>query len=608
MYYINRFSKNGIIIRCIIVLISFVVTLLLFQSQVLQNLELGSINLRFIFRGEKEPENNIIIIGIDDNSIQELGNFPWSRSLYSELINKLGKNPKIIAFDIYFDTETNEVDDKKFEELLKKDKRIILSAFYTSVDDPRFGSIKRLFLPIDKFLKNTKVGLVNPEYDSDGFIRRFQLKNLVLEKEWISFPFLVILEYLSQTSDEYISKTKLFTDRKNNIYINYRGGPFRYPVYSFVDILKGNIDPNVFKNKIILIGAVTETLHDTHFTPFYGFRRYGSSIRLGKMPGVEVHANAIATLISKDFIRPFNEGSPLYIITLFMSFIPTIFFIRKYKVIFIFVISIIFSLLYLTIANLFFVYFNTLLPYYIPVFGLLISYLFNIIHEIIKTEQEKREIKTLFQRFVSPEVVEMLLKTDRDKIFTTKREKISVMFADIRNFTYYSDIREPEEIIKILDDFLKSSSDIILKNNGTVDKFMGDAIMAIFGAPYPLENTAEKAVLSALEIQQKIKELQSEWKSKGYPSFEVGIGISSGEALVGIIGPKQKIEYTAIGNTVNLASRLEGLAKGGEILICEQTYNEIKDKFVIEDLGFFNIKGKEKPVHVFRVLGYKNEN
>lgn len=588
-------------------LISFVVTLLLFQSQVLQKLELGSINLRFIFRGERESESNIVIIGIDDNSIQELGNFPWNRSLYVELINKLGKNPKIIAFDIYFDTETTPVDDKKFEELLKRDKRIILSAFYISVDDPRYGSLKRLFLPIDKFLKNAKVGLVNPEHDLDGFIRRFQLKNFVLEKEWISFPFLITLKYLSLTSDEYISKTKLFTDKKNNIYINYRGGPFSYPVYSFVDILKGNIDPNVFKNKIVLIGAVTETLHDTHFTPFYGFIRYGGSIRLGKMPGVEVHANAIDTLISKDFIKPFNDGSPLYIITLLMNFIPSIL-IRKYKTIFIFVISVIFSLLYLTIANLFFVYFNTLLPYYIPVFGLLISYLFNMLYEIIKTEQEKREIKTLFQRFVSPEVVEMLLKTERDKIFTTKREKISVLFADIRNFTYYSDIREPEEIIKILDDFLKSSSDIVLKNNGTVDKFMGDAIMAIFGAPYPLENTAEKAVLSALEIQEKIRKLQLEWKSQGYPSFEVGIGISSGEALVGIIGPKQKIEYTAIGNTVNLASRLEGLAKGGEILICEQTYNEIKDKFIIEDLGFFNIKGKEKPVHVFRVLGYKNEN
>lgn len=599
---ITELKNKQIAIKLLIALISVFFSFLLFETRWFLNLELSSINLRFLLRGEKNINEPIVIIGIDDFSIEELGNFPWSRTIYKRLIDKLGKNPKVIGFDIYFDVKSNPKIDQAFLDLLKQDKRIVIAAFYTITDDPRYGSLKRLFLPLDIFFKNAKVGLVNPEYDSDGFIRRFSLKSKIFEREWISFPLLIVSEFIKLSPEEYLKIIGKDQELDYEIFINFRGGPFKYPYFSFVDVLNGKIDPKFFKDKIVLIGATTEALHDTHFTPFYGYKRKGSNVKLGKMSGVEIHANSIGTLLNRDFIIPFNNALETLLVSLALSF-SSIFLSKKYRGIVKLFINLALVFIYLVFSNILFIKYNILTTYYPPIFSLTFSYLLSLLYDISSEEKEKKKLKNLFQRFISPQVVENLLKSADKTMIVSRRTNISVMFADIRNFTYYSDLQEPEEIVKILNEFFSSAIEIIFKYEGTVDKFMGDAIMAIFGAPINYEDHAEKSVLCAIEIQNRIKFLQEEWLSKGYPKFEIGIGIATGEALVGIIGPTQKIEYTAIGSTVNLASRLEGLAKEGEILICERTYEKIKDKFIVEDLGYVNIKGKEKPVHIYKVIG-----
>lgn len=599
---INRFINRQGTIKLLIAIISVFFTFLIFETRWFLNLELSSINLRFLLRGEKKINEPIVIIGIDDYSIEELGNFPWDRTIYRSLVDKLGKNPKVIGFDVYFDVKSNPKADKAFLDLLKQDKRIVIAAFYTISDDPRYGSLKRLFLPLDIFSENAKVGLVNPEYDNDGFIRRFSLKSEIFEREWISFPLLIISEYMDLSPEEYLKFIGKTHKSDYEILINYRGGPYKYPYFSFIDVLKGKINPKLFENKIVLIGATTEALHDTHFTPFYGYKRKGSNVKLGKMSGVEIHANSIGTLLNRDFIIIFNNTFETFFLSISLNII-SIFLSIRYRGIVKLFINLVLVFFYISLSNILFAKYNILTAYYPPIFSLAFSYLLSLLYDISSEEKEKRKLKSLFQRFISPHVVENLLKSTDKTMITSRRTLISVMFADIRNFTYYSDLQEPEEIVKILNDFFSSAIEIIFKYEGTVDKFMGDAIMAIFGAPIYYDDYAEKSVLCAIEIQNKIKTLQEEWLSKGYPKFEIGIGIATGEALVGIIGPTQKIEYTAIGSTVNLASRLEGLAKEGEILICERTYEKIKDKFLVEDLGHVNIKGKEKPVHIYKVIG-----
>lgn len=596
---------TGVRTRVLIILTTLVLIFLLNQISWFRILELKTLDWRFGIRGEISVKEPIVIIAIDDNSIEEFGNWPWSRKLHVKLIENLRKfGAKIIAFDIYFDTYGEKREDFNFSKTLDKD--VILASFFVSFNDPRYGTIRKIIEPIEIFSSNTIVGLVNPIYDEDGFIRRFSIKSKIFERDWYSFPFLIICAYLSKDPESYLKENKIPTDRNNFIYINYRGGAFKFPTYSYSEIIKGKVDPQIFKNKIVLIGATTEALHDTHFTPFYHYLRSGSSLKLGKMPGVEVHANSIATLLSKDYIYPLFEGFPLFIFSFLFTLIPVIP-LKKISGFNNFLIIGLLLISYVILSIFLFVRFKFLLPITTPVFSLVICYLFILLYNFIREEKEKREIKTVFQRFVPPSVVDIILSDREYQLLQTKRQWISVMFADIRNFTYYSDILSPEEITKILNEYFTSATEIIFKYGGTVDKFVGDAIMALFGTPIYYEDAPKRAVKTAIEIQNILKSLRENWEKRGYPPLNVGIGITTGEAVAGTIGSTQRMEFTAIGATVNLAQRLESLAKGGEILVCENTFNFTKEIFEFEDLGFVKVKGKEEPVHIYKIIGEKNE-
>ncbi|MGB9857972.1 MAG: CHASE2 domain-containing protein [Dictyoglomaceae bacterium] len=604
MYAFLREEKfSSVRTRVLIILITLVLLFFLTQIPWFRSLELKTLDWRFEIRGEIPVKEPIVIIAVDDNSIEEFGNWPWSRTLHVKLIERLRSfGAKTIAFDIYFDTHGEEKEDLLFLKILDKD--IILASFFVSFNDPRFGTLRKVVEPIDKFSSKAKVGLVNPIYDEDGFIRRFSLISKVFDKEWISFPLLVLSSYLSKEPLSYIKENKIPVDRNNFVYINYRGGMYKFPTYSYAEVLKGEISPKYFKGKIVLIGATTEALHDTHFTPFYHYLRSGSTIRLGRMPGVEIHANSIATLLSKDYIYPLSDGLPLFVLSLVFTLIPVIPF-KKISGFKNFLIIILLLISYIILSIFLFIEFKLLLPITVPIFSLIICYLFILLYNFIREEREKKEIKSVFQRFVPPSVVDIILSDPSYQLLQTKRQWISVMFADIRNFTYYSDILSPEEITKILNEYFTSATEIVFKYGGTVDKFLGDAIMALFGAPIYYEDTPYRAINTALEIQDTLKNLRENWEKRNYPPFYVGIGITTGEAVAGTIGSTQRMEFTAIGATVNLAQRLEGLAKGGEILVCENTYNFAKKFFNFEDLGFVKVKGKEEPVHIYKVLGRK---
>lgn len=591
--------------RVLIILTTLVLVFLLNQIPWFRILEFKTLDWRFEIRGEIPIKEPIVIIAIDDNSIEEFGNWPWPRTSHIKLVEKLRKyGVKTIAFDIYFDTYGEKKEDLAFSMILDKD--IVLASFFISFNDPRYGTIRKIIEPIELFALKSKVGLVNPIYDEDGFIRRFSLTSRVFEKNWFSFPLLVLCSYLSVDPISYLKEKKISVDKNKFVYINYKGGTLKFPTFSYSEVLKGRIDPKLLKDKIVLVGATTEALHDTHFTPFYNYLRFGSNLRLGKMPGVEIHANSIATLLSKDYIYPLFDSFPLlFILSFLFTLIPAIPF-KKVSGFKNFIIIVFLLISYVILSIILFVKFRLLLPITTPIFALIICYLFVLLYNFIREEREKKEIKNVFQRFVPPSVVDIILSNIEYQLLKTKRQWISIMFADIRDFTHYSDILLPEEITKILNEYFTYATEMIFKHGGTVDKFLGDAIMALFGTPIYYEDTPIRAIKTALEIQNILKTLRESWEEKGYPPFNVGIGITTGEAVAGTIGSKQRMEFTAIGSTVNLAQRLESLAKGGEILVCENTFNFTKDVFEFEDLGFVKVKGKEEPVHIYKVTGEKD--
>ncbi|MBW2997505.1 GAF domain-containing protein [Candidatus Woesearchaeota archaeon] len=218
-------------------------------------------------------------------------------------------------------------------------------------------------------------------------------------------------------------------------------------------------------------------------------------------------------------------------------------------------------------------------------------------------DMEKTELKKAFQRYVSPDVIEEIMSdTEKDFLRTDKRE-LTVLFSDLRGFTELSEKLDPEEVVEILNEHFETMSKIILKQRGTLDKFVGDEIMAVFGAPVYTETHALKAIKTALDMQKAQKELSKKFKKKFGIEVEMGVGINTGDMVVGNIGSRQRMDYTVIGDSVNIASRLCSAAEANQILITESTYAEIKRSVKVKELEKITVKGKSRPLQVYNVTG-----
>ena len=220
-------------------------------------------------------------------------------------------------------------------------------------------------------------------------------------------------------------------------------------------------------------------------------------------------------------------------------------------------------------------------------------------------EKEKQVIKGAFQQYLAPSVIDELLKNpDKLKLGGEKKE-LTIFFSDIRGFTTLSEKLTPEQLVQLLNEYLSEMTDIVLKKNGLVDKYIGDAIMAFWGAPLDNPKHAESAAETVIEMKRKLEELQKNWKTRGMPVVNIGVGLNTGNVIVGNMGSKQRFDYTVMGDTVNLASRLEGTTKEYGVLsiVSETTYDKIKDKgFVCRELDFIKVKGKNKPIKIFELV------
>jgi adenylate cyclase len=215
---------------------------------------------------------------------------------------------------------------------------------------------------------------------------------------------------------------------------------------------------------------------------------------------------------------------------------------------------------------------------------------------------EKRRIEQLFGRYVAPNVVQELIRNRNLVRFSGKKERLTIFFSDIRGFTTMSEQLEPEKVSELLNEYFSRMTKLVFKHGGTLDKFMGDCIMAFFGNPMPFSDHAKRAVTMAVEMIQEIESLKKEWADRGKPySLDVGIGISTGDVVVGNLGSAEFFDYTVIGDTVNLASRLQSNAKRGQILISASTYEEVKDFVEADPMEPLTVKGKSQPVDVFVV-------
>ena len=579
-------------------------SIIIFLSGVLSRIEVNLSDM--FFQSESVLDGNIALIEIDSKSLLQLGPFQsWPRTYMADVINILNSDenvkPAVIGIDVmYFGNTTKEADDALVEacrngenvvtgSLVNFDSKLVSDENGTFYMDNSY--VKQVEEPYKELGNVVKYGHLNTRVDDDGIVRR-SINSIKLPsgEEMKSFAFEVYKMFSEKTGKSV--NYDIPTDANGEFYIPYSAkvGGFS-DGYSFVDVLNGEINPDIFENRIVLIGPYAAGLMDNYIAAIDHNEQ---------MYGVEIQANIINTLISGNFKTYVSKWVQCILIGVIV-FIMTIIFEKS---------SLKKSFIAMAICVI--GYWGYICALYhlggkisdvlcTPLFIILI-YIAFIVKKYVKVVLEKRKVEGTFKRYVAPQVVDKIIKDGIDNIeLGGKKTDIACLFVDIRGFTPMSEALAPEEVVGILNEYLSLTSSSIFNNEGTLDKFIGDATMAIFNAPLPLDDYIFKAVKTAWDIARGSEELSKKLQAKFGKTISFGIGVNCGPAVVGNIGTEKRMDYTAIGDTVNTAARLEANAKPGQILISKDVYDALSGRIVATSIGEIPLKGKSRGVEVFVV-------
>lgn len=560
-----------------------------------------------LYQTNRGVDNTIRIIAIDDRTLNELGPLnTWPRSIYTKTLENLGSEPSVVAFDIMFFGETAEEEDASFAAACEKNGRVITASqikFETGnrIDVDENGKryinnmkINSVDYPYDALRRVTSTGYANTPSESDGVVRK-AIASVIYNGEQLSS--LASQAYSLYCKGKGIPENDKLTDEFGRTNISYSARPGQYEAISLCDVYTGKIDPVIFKDCIVLVGAYANGLQDNF--------KVSNSIS-SQMYGVEIHANIIQAYMDNVFPQQIDLELICTVIALLVFVLYILF--KQFKMIAATGIAAAALVLYIAAAELLY-HGGIIIPViYAPLF-IIVDYLINIIRGYLAERMEKKKIASAFKKYVAPQVFDEISKKGGYTIkLGGENRHIAVLFVDIRGFTPMSESLEPEQVVDILNSYLNLTTHAIFDNGGTLDKFIGDATMAIFNAPFDLDDYVFKAVCTAMDIVAGGNELEEKFMKLYGKSVGFGVGVNCGNAVVGNIGCDFRMDYTAIGDTVNTAARLESNAKRGQVLISEEVYNRVKDRVTVSDIGEIPLKGKSKGVYVYAVTGCVREN
>ena len=643
--------KNYKFIIIALLISSFISSVYIYVPKLPSSIDSRLRDFMFNLRGEIKPKNDsVVIVDIDEKSLQNLGQWPWPRDILSKILYNLTKaEVAVIGLDIVFAEEDRTSPHKILKKLEIQKENIpnfdlefaqaiantpTILGYQFEFTDEKFinknaPSIQTIFIEKNKKMgKNYLItaqgtilnipilqdnsyssGFFNNIPDDTGIIRSIPL---IISYEDEIYPSLSLeaLRIGLGVSKIYINYDEngianlqvgdfiIPTDRHGRLLINFRGKEKTFKYISAFDIYNDSFDKEDITNKIVLIGTSAAALMDLRATPFESV-----------FPGVEIHANAIDNIIAQDFLYKASWIEGLNIIIIFILSIFTFFMIKKMPIWLtpFFILGLIFAVCYSIYYLLFNVgiVLNILFPLFTIVTNGIISLLIGYFYEI----KRKEEIKNKFASKVSKNVMEELIKDLDNNKLQAQNKEVSIFFSDIRGFTNISEkIDKPDLLVKYLNQYMTPMSEIIIKNNGTIDKYIGDSIMAYWNAPFDIDNHADKAVISALEQLEELKKLNIILKNLNQPKIDIGIGITTGIVTVGEIGSIGRSDYTIIGDNVNLGSRIESLCKfyGCNLIISENTKEQLKEKYIFRYLDFIKVKGKDIPIKIWEVISLEN--
>lgn len=609
------------ILKISITLTSLVFTFstVIFLLSILTPFELKVYDLLTRYVSPAKKYDNICLVYIDQSTIDALSRqgitWPWPRQIYEPVIDYLSKADAIFLDIIFTEHSSYGVeDDRILARSIKKAGNvylpIVLSKEERNFDEDYLQKIayhgqipvklkyKSVIFPIDE-VKSASKGLGNVSIlpDEDGIYRRMPLFFGV--KEYVIPTF--VMSYFLQQGNLALNKVPLI---EGNMLLKYSKDNNPFVIFSFLEILEASISKDIepkikrefFEGKTVFIGLTAAGLFDLKPTPISS-----------KTPGVLIHAVAFENLLNRNFISPAPNFLIIVMIFLISSVIPYTF-LRQTSIkinLFIFLFAA-FSLILIVIVSFRASLYIQILPSFMC---LIFSTIITLLYSYATEGKERRFIKRLFAQYMDKKIVDYLINNPESIAPGGQKKTVTVFFADIKGFTTISEKLSPEDTAIILHKVLNSLTEVIIKNSGVVDKYIGDSIMAFWGAPLKSDFDELNACKAALECVANIRNLSSE---KGFPTISIRIGIHTGDAIVGNIGSDRLFNYTVIGDTVNVASRLESVNKffKTSIIISEETYlkiQNISNIFTVRELGTIRVKGRVKPIKIFEILGKRED-
>jgi adenylate cyclase len=617
-------ENKRLLIILVIGLVGALVAVFLSNLTFFENLEHKATDFKFSVRGteaEKLESSKVVIVAIDDQSFAAIPHkYPWPRTYHARLVENLARaGAKTILFDVTFTEEssTDPRQDDAFRNAVARAKNVVLAGKMVIEEQAGFSMVSVL-PPIKKLRDVAPFGLADTKFDTDGFVRRYILFRDYEGKRYFSLGLAALVKYLDLRGDpsEYFRETAGGDFLLGNLYrvskyddlpsslLNYYGPAYSFKTISYEQVVDEEglgllMERNTLKDKIVLVGATVSELHDLFSTPFY---ISGGEVL---MPGVEIHANFIQSVLDQNFISPVGAGfvyALTFVLTLLIAFL-----IKKTKPIVGIVLPAALGGAFFFANVLLFSMLNILMNLITPLGGIALAFVGCNAYQYFSESKEKLYIRNAFRHYIAENVVDSILKDSSALTFGGQRKHLTVLFSDIRSFTSFSERHTPEQVVSILGDYLTAMVDDILHFGGMLDKFVGDEVMAVFGAPYPMADHAEKACRTALKMVRTLDRLNKQWKQEGRETLDIGIGINTGEMIVGNLGSKQIFDYTVIGDAVNLGARLEGINKiykiASKIVISEFTRKELSSDLVCRELDLVRVQGKQKPVAIFELVG-----
>lgn len=551
---------------------------------------------RFFLPHSADPKT--IIVAIDDVSLARIGRWPWNRNIQADLVRRLSEaGANVIAFDVNFPEAASPEEDAALARAIQDSDRVVLPLELSlKLDRSKITfDASKIVQPIPELQRAAKrVGFSNTPLDVDGIVRRIPLTVLGESGGTIrAFAYEV-----ADIAGRAPNVNEVPTDALGRVMINFPGSSGKaFPFVSAADVLEGKAIDAGFDGATVFIGATASDLHDEQNT---------ATSRDQPMSGIEIHASLYDTLVTHRWLiqAPVLLQAILLILAgLFLGLlIPRV---RARTG------AIAAFLIWIGWILAAFVSFDHgyILDIVWPTLLIVFSYAALLLERWISTERERRKIRSAFSRYVSANVVEAIMKDfDRLKL-GGERRTMSVLFSDIRGFTTLSEGMEPEALVELLNTYLNEMTDIVFEEGGVLDKYIGDAVMAFWNAPFDQSDHAMRSVRTAIRMRDRLQEMNRNGSFAEGAELKVGIGINTGDMVVGNIGGERRYDYTVIGDSVNLASRTEGLCKeyGVQIIITEHTQSELDDTILTRQLDKVSVKGKQKPVAMYEVMGLVSE-